>query len=521
MNYKIIIILVFLIFIIIGSILTYFFIIKSKAPPQPSVEPPPQPSVEPPPQPSVEPPPQPSVEPPPQPSVMPIIDKTPKDASCSSNGSVIDGKSVDSITSENKDENYTFDIMRLGRDIKTNIERFMFPERFALSLPPTIVLDKNSLVNDTYYFIGSIKPESQITTRTPSINGGRDCLQFPTIIYKNSGIIGPITNTFLISTRDWYPYGASASFLKSVIGITDLTSAINYASNNGYTAFSFNPNISSTDPNDINNRILFFKEADINLTTFWTNGASVQGFRIYAVGFSKLGTCPTDSIFNTTTGDCICNPGFQKAPGRTGRNDPCQCIQQPYYESYPNHDIGGNDILPCLQNPGGGWPAWANEAKARCDNNPNCKAYNIIHRYGTWGNNWGSCMKTTTARPTAGANKIDYFKKAEGILSKDSDGVCRPPCPTGQTRDANGVCQWPPCPANSTVNQTTGQCTCNSGFEVALAGYYPGSTGRTSVDRNQRCDRPCAAGVRRDVDGVCGGSADIKVPLNFFNPGAR
>lgn len=88
-------------------------------------------------------------------------------------------------------------------------------------------------------------------------------------------------------------------------------------------------------------------------------------------------------------------------------------VPVPTYEEYLNKDIGGNDLDQCMINPGGGWPKWAQDAKTRCDNEPNCKAYNIIHGGGAWGNNWGSCMKTTSAVPTAGSNKIDYYRKKE------------------------------------------------------------------------------------------------------------
>jgi hypothetical protein len=47
---------------------------------------------------------------------------------------------------ENKDENYDFSLSKLGRDIKTSIERFMFPERFTLS--PSVITNKTLLEND-------------------------------------------------------------------------------------------------------------------------------------------------------------------------------------------------------------------------------------------------------------------------------------------------------------------------------------------------------------------------------------
>jgi hypothetical protein len=126
-------------------------------------------------------------------------------------------------------------------------------------------------------------------------------------------------------------------------------------------------------------------------------------------------------------------------------------------------------------------------------------------------------MKTTSAIPTSVPvnAKINYYRKFEAPLVKNSSGVCVAQCPPGKIRDANNICQWPPCPANSTVNETTGQCTCNSGYEVATAFGHYATSDKTSVSRNQRCDRPCAGGVIRDLSGVCGGGDTIKIPLNF------
>jgi hypothetical protein len=89
----------------------------------------------------------------------------------------------------------------------------------------------------------------------------------------------------------WYPYGATANFVKSTIGVTNLESAISYSRANGYSAFAFNENpTTSTDSNlnDTNSKILFFKEADINMSTFFTSGTAVPGFKVYATRDSKL-----------------------------------------------------------------------------------------------------------------------------------------------------------------------------------------------------------------------------------------
>lgn len=59
---------------------------------------------------------------------------------------------------------------------------FFNKEGFALS--SALILDPNTLENDKVYSVGSIKPEAQITTTTPSINGGKDCLKIPTTVYK-------------------------------------------------------------------------------------------------------------------------------------------------------------------------------------------------------------------------------------------------------------------------------------------------------------------------------------------------
>lgn len=59
---------------------------------------------------------------------------------------------------------------------------FFTKEGFALS--SGIILDKNTLDNDKTYVIGSIKPDSQVKTTTPAINGGKTCLSFPDTVYK-------------------------------------------------------------------------------------------------------------------------------------------------------------------------------------------------------------------------------------------------------------------------------------------------------------------------------------------------
>jgi hypothetical protein len=92
----------------------------------------------------------------------------------------------------------------------------------------------------------------------------------------------------------WYPYGASAKIVKSTIGVTNLESAISYARANGYSAFSFNENPTTSDAN--NSYILFFKEAEINTSTFFTSGGALPGFKVYATRDSKLKSSETFSF---------------------------------------------------------------------------------------------------------------------------------------------------------------------------------------------------------------------------------
>jgi hypothetical protein len=61
---------------------------------------------------------------------------------------------------------------------------YFFFNKEGFTLSTALILDPNTLENNKVYSIGSIKTEAQITTTSPSINGGRDCLQFPTTVYK-------------------------------------------------------------------------------------------------------------------------------------------------------------------------------------------------------------------------------------------------------------------------------------------------------------------------------------------------
>lgn len=158
-------------------------------------------------------------------------------------------------------------------------------------------------------------------------------------------------------------------------------------------------------------------------------------------GMCQWNTCPSEQT-RDGAGNCQWNP----CPSGQTRdsNGVCQCIQRPSYEVYNNADIRDNDILPCLKNHAGGvWPRWADEGRERCDNNTECKAYNLISSGGAWGGNWGSCMKTTSAIPTpVPVNaKINYYRKFEAPLIKNSSGICVAECPPGKIRDANNICQ--------------------------------------------------------------------------------
>lgn len=223
-------------------------------------------------------------------------------------------------------------------------------------------------------------------------------------------------------------------------------------------------------------------------------------------GICQWNSCPIDQ---TRDANGVCQWNSCPVDQTRDANGVCQCIQQPYYEKYINKDISGNDITCYHQ------PSNLEGCKLNCNNNPNCKAYNIINQGGVWGQDWGCCLKTTSDIPTADANKIDYYRKVTGTLVKESDGICRPPCLINQTRDSNGVCKWNPCPDNSTLNEITGECSCNSGYEV---GYWtnanPSLAGQTNVSRNQKCLLKCSTGVTRDMNLVCGGTTTLNINMS-------
>ena len=65
---------------------------------------------------------------------------------------------------------------------------FFFFSKEGFVLSTDIILDPNTLDNDKMYVIGEIDTDKQVRTTTPSINGGANCLSFPTTTYKLAAI---------------------------------------------------------------------------------------------------------------------------------------------------------------------------------------------------------------------------------------------------------------------------------------------------------------------------------------------
>ncbi len=451
MNKKIVIIIVLVVLIIIIGVISYFLLKKPQATPQATPQ------------------------------------TTP--AQCRSGTTTFTGGQEASIQA-NVDSNYNFDSnSTLGISIKENIERFFFPERFALTTTGDnrIIVNKNDLVNNKWYYTGLLDTTKQVSTITQSINGGASCVPFPNTVYREAP--ASISSFSLVSEMNWYPYGSTANFVKSNIGVSSLDTAINYANNNGFTAFSFNENSTSTDPNDINSKILFFREDNINQSTFFTNGAAVSGFRVYAIGFSKLRTmtcpsgqirdtggvcrlnacpidqtrdsngvcrwnaCPSNSTLNNISGECPCNSDYRKAPGKTGRNDLCYPICQQTDPLKIGIDVADMDI------------------------NGNC-----VCRQGYIKANNGQCYKPCIS-PSQRMNDNGSCSCAPGYMNLNL-GI-----------DLN--CQPNNCPSNSTLIpggwNNTGICQCNLGFQKA-----PGRTG----DRDP-CFQSCPLNYDMQSDGSC------------------
>jgi len=114
---------------------------------------------------------------------IPYKEPQKKDAECS----IPNGTTQEGIIEGNVDSNYIFEVMKLGKDIKSNLpdiisqfiksnEKFVF----SSSIVPTI----NSLENDSYYVLGTLDSSKQVRTISPQLNGGSNCLEFPSTVYK-------------------------------------------------------------------------------------------------------------------------------------------------------------------------------------------------------------------------------------------------------------------------------------------------------------------------------------------------
>ena len=202
---KVIIVLVIILLLAVGGVVLYLKTqssTKTPTPPSttsqtpPSQTPPSATSQTPPSATSTTPPSTTSTTPPPQSNL-------PKDAVCSIENTF----TKEGITEVNKDDNYTFEIMKLGKELKDNIEKFAF-----LS---TAVYDINQLDNNTVYYIGNLKPSSQITTVTPPLNGGRNCLTFPQTVYLQAPNSPPI-QYIRIKRITTAPDGANAINLSEI-----------------------------------------------------------------------------------------------------------------------------------------------------------------------------------------------------------------------------------------------------------------------------------------------------------------
>ncbi len=165
--------------------------------------------------------------------------------------------------------------------------------------------------------------------------------------------------------------------------------------------------------------------------------------------------CPAGQTRHTNT---VCYPPCPAGEFRHSLGM-CMCEQKqpPTYDVSINSDVPGNDIK-IIRNPSAPWPAWADGCRLECNNNPNCRAYNIIHGGGAWGDNWGCVLKSTSDKPVPGANKIDYYRKIDTV--RNSNGVCSTQCPIGKV-DIDGTCS---CPRGQIVN-SDGSCGgCAPGF---------------------------------------------------------
>jgi len=198
----------------------------------------------------------------------------------------------------NVDSYYSFtnSISRLGTAIKNSVEGFMFPERFTISSGLIPNTNKNALIDNKLYITGILDPTKQIQPLTRERNGGIPCGRFPDKVYRE--VQAPTPTYRLVSDVNFYPESVPAEIaLKANIGVTNLASAIAYASSKGYTVFSFDEN--TTIRGSPQGDIIFYREADISDLNFWKQGGGGVGpFRVYATTSSKLQTmpCPNTSI---------------------------------------------------------------------------------------------------------------------------------------------------------------------------------------------------------------------------------
>ena len=473
------------------------------------------------------------------------IDKSPKDAECS----IPNGTTKEGIENANDDSNYIFNVMKLGKDIKydisSTIKQFIrtmkkkskINETFTFST--SIVPSKELLENDSYYVLGTLDPLKQVTTKTSSLNGGANCLSFPTNVYKlippcsadktrdNRGVCvcRPELSFQLNNGTCVAPLTCSSDKIQSKdTGSCVCRPELSFQLNNGTCIAPLTCSSDKIQSKDTGSCV-----CRPGLSFQLNNGTCIAPL-----------TCSSDKIQSKDTGSCICRPGlsFQLnngtciAPLTCPKNQlqsrdigtcvcpstlsfklnddtciapltcpsdqiqsrdtgACQCMQKPIYETYIGKDIPSND-LRCFRNPSKPWPGWAEDCRIECDKDPNCKAYNIVNRYGAWGNDWGCCLKNATSAPVNPSNKIDYYRKVEGKMIIGSNSKCTIPCSTGETRDSNEICQ-----CSSGLTRINGVCQCPGGQSL-VNGVCQCPGGQSLV--NGVCQCP---GGQILVNGVC------------------
>ena len=196
--------------------------------------------------------------------------------------------------------------------------------------------------------------------------------------------------------------------------------------------------------------------------------------------------CPVNSILNTTTGDCNCNTGFQKAPGKTGRNDPCfpictapnsimdingDCICAYNFERLPGK-TGRND--PCYKACNTNTSTMQPDGSCLC-NTGLVKAGNggcyvpCVNAYMTYD---GNCIcNTGFARPLGKENDFtsSCYKQCIGGAYMDPYGACK--CTSGMVQQADGSCVRASCPATEFWNGSRCQSRdCGPGYMLNTSG---------------------------------------------------